>query len=229
MNAKVPKITDDVNTLSSKQKRTNSFIFCEEASSSSGSTDDDDDFFHFDVEDANGVPAIESIQENKCNQETLLDTPPKTSMKKCMSQSILRNSSNNLNLIGSSSSKKMTRNKLSFSTLEIREYKITVGDNPSVSRGPPISLDWKYDEKKTLVVPLEDYEDNRGMRRCKSEMAMPDRYRRSRLLEEHDISIKQVVKATKNAAKARKQRIETYNGRDVKDQACSVKGKCCIM
>ena len=38
--------------------------------------------------------------------------------------------------------------KASFSTLEIREYDITLGDNPGGSQGPPLTLDWKYNKRE---------------------------------------------------------------------------------
>ena len=45
---------------------------------------------------------------------------------------------------------------VSFSNLEIREYDVTLGDNPSCSFGPPVSLGWDF--RDAQVVPLEKYE-----------------------------------------------------------------------
>jgi len=53
-------------------------------------------------------------------------------------------------------SKKM----LSFGDIRIRKYDQTVGDNPCVSFGAPITLDWTYQEVEPI--PVEDYEDRRG-------------------------------------------------------------------
>jgi hypothetical protein len=33
---------------------------------------------------------------------------------------------------------------VSFSTVEIRDYRMTVGDNPGGKIGPPVSLGWKH-------------------------------------------------------------------------------------
>ncbi|KAL3771275.1 hypothetical protein ACHAWO_005932 [Cyclotella atomus] len=44
---------------------------------------------------------------------------------------------------------KMTRN-VSFSHLQIREYEVTLGDNPSVSSGAPVSLGWNYDPNEKI-------------------------------------------------------------------------------
>lgn len=49
---------------------------------------------------------------------------------------------------------------VSFSNLQIREYDVTLGDNPSCSYGPPVSLGWDYSD--TEVVPLEKYERARS-------------------------------------------------------------------
>jgi hypothetical protein len=52
---------------------------------------------------------------------------------------------------------------VSFHQVEIREYERTVGDNPSCSRGPPISIGWTYvlsrkcalDEYETVIKPTK--------------------------------------------------------------------------
>lgn len=48
---------------------------------------------------------------------------------------------------------------VSFSEIHIREYDVCVGDNPSCSIGPPISLDWTY--RNTTVISVDDHEANR--------------------------------------------------------------------
>lgn len=54
------------------------------------------------------------------------------------------------------------------------------GDNPSVSSGPAISLGWEYSE--IMTPSLDDYENARGKRRSKIEMAMP-RHIREQILK----------------------------------------------
>jgi hypothetical protein len=49
---------------------------------------------------------------------------------------------------------------VSFSNLQIREYDVTLGDHPSCSFGPPVSLGWDYQDAQ--VVPLEKYEKARS-------------------------------------------------------------------
>ena len=71
----------------------------------------------------------------------------------------------------------------SFTTIEIRQYDITLGANPGGFEGPPISLDWQHDEAKTIRTSLDEYERNRPPRRDENEMYLPECLRRWKLLE----------------------------------------------
>lgn len=51
------------------------------------------------------------------------------------------------------------KKSISFSTVEIREYNIVIGDNPSVSRGAPVGLGWKYVSSSPINV--DEYEFTR--------------------------------------------------------------------
>jgi hypothetical protein len=62
------------------------------------------------------------------------------------------------------------RPSVTFQNVCIRRYEQTVGDNPSVSYGPPISLDWGFQELNP--VPVDDYEENRGDRRPFKQMGL---------------------------------------------------------
>ena len=93
----------------------------------------------------------------------------------------------------------------SFSTIQIREYPITLGNNPGGVEGPPITLDWVHDEEKTQLIPLEEYEENRPQRRNECELYMPEYLRRWRLLE-RGVTMKEMKKATKEANLYRQKR-----------------------
>jgi len=102
--------------------------------------------------------------------------------------------------------KKDEDSKISFSTLEIREYNITLGDNPGGSEGPPISLDWEYNKGRTQVLTLEDYERKRAPRRSIEQLHLPAKKRSWRLLQENTVSFREMEKAAKAAEFIRKQR-----------------------
>jgi len=106
----------------------------------------------------------------------------------------------------SNSCRKRRKLRTSFSTLEIREYDITLGDNPGGSQGPPISLDWDYNKRRTEVITLEDYEEKRRPRRCRSGMHIPDSMRMWILVREKRFTLRQLQRATRDAKLIRMQR-----------------------
>eukprot|EP00984_Skeletonema_dohrnii_P036717 scaffold38014_cov144-Skeletonema_dohrnii-CCMP3373.AAC.2 len=53
----------------------------------------------------------------------------------------------------------MTRN-VSFSHLQVREYEVTLGDNPLVSSGVPLSLGWRYNPKERISKLDSDEEED---------------------------------------------------------------------
>ena len=71
------------------------------------------------------------------------------------------------------------RHTVGFNGVEIREYSQCLGDNPSCSSGPPISLDWKYDPRPRRL-SLDNYEI---CRKRLHEIEIPQEKRIERLLE----------------------------------------------
>ena len=56
-----------------------------------------------------------------------------------------------------------TASTVSFKAVEIREYDRAIGDNPSCSSGPPISLDWNYSENPAVCI--NEYEGKKVSRK----------------------------------------------------------------
>lgn len=57
-----------------------------------------------------------------------------------------------------------------FGKIHVREHPMIVGDNPSCRSTLPVSLDWEYREYQPLCINA--YEDNRGLRRSRTELQL---------------------------------------------------------
>jgi hypothetical protein len=68
---------------------------------------------------------------------------------------------------------------IEFSTVTIREYPITIGDNPASRLGISLSVEWDHDSEVTL--DLTAYEGERPPRRSGREMIIPPDVRTERL------------------------------------------------
>jgi len=104
------------------------------------------------------------------------------------------------------------RRSLGFASVEIREYSRTVGDNPSCSSGPPVSISWEYNV--VGEISLDDYEDTRPPRRSHFEMVLPRKVRQDMLKREWDISQKEIAEAVRRNVKVKNQRKATVNNLD---------------
>jgi hypothetical protein len=66
---------------------------------------------------------------------------------------------------------------VNFSTIEVRTYPIILGDNPSVSSGPPFTIDWKHQDAEEI--DLSDYEKLKPEKRTREQILLPARVRES--------------------------------------------------
>jgi hypothetical protein len=79
-------------------------------------------------------------------------------LKKKDSKLGMSKSSSALTLVGSETSEdgyvETTRpqNNVKFDSIQVRNYSVTLGDNPSCAYGPPLTLDWEYDERDPISV-----------------------------------------------------------------------------
>jgi hypothetical protein len=92
---------------------------------------------------------------------------------------------------------------VSFDRIEIREYSLCLGNNPATTHGPPLSIDWDYNEAGTFQV--DDYETTRPPRRISKSMIVPGFVREEILLDQTDATKKQ-VNATITAVQADRHR-----------------------
>jgi hypothetical protein len=98
--------------------------------------------------------------------------------------------------------------KVSFSTLEMREYPICIGDSPAVMAGVPLSIDWIH--QSALQCSVEDYEKSRPYKRNMMELHMPSSFREG-MLKQQGYSKKEIMEAVKNANIGRSRRKNTNN------------------
>ena len=57
---------------------------------------------------------------------------------------------------------------VSFSTIEVREFPVVIGDNPSCAMGPPLSIDWDPDCELSIdIEEFEHYRNGQGYDCCR--------------------------------------------------------------
>lgn len=94
-----------------------------------------------------------------------------------------------------------------FSTITIRDYPRSIGDNPASSCGPSVSIGWKHESECTVV--LDEYEENRSPRRVGREMIIPVKIREE-ILREMGYSRADIMKCIREINIIRGQRRRTY-------------------
>mmetsp|Transcript_1840 Transcript_1840/g.2529 ORF Transcript_1840/g.2529 Transcript_1840/m.2529 type:complete len:195 (+) Transcript_1840:158-742(+) len=101
---------------------------------------------------------------------------------------------------------------VSFGDIQMRRYAQTLGDHPCTSRGPPISLDWKYNEEESVSVDEHESKVLATKTKRKSPVILSSSYRRKILTHkyghDHD-EIKMAIKERIKAARQREQSAKT--------------------
>ena len=84
---------------------------------------------------------------------------------------------------------------VSFGTIEIQEYPMVLGDNPSTSSGPSVELDWEA-QSKIIIEDLDKYESQKPPKREMNQLSMPSE-RRTKILIESGHSMREIRETTK--------------------------------
>ena len=127
------------------------------------------------------------------------------------------------------------KRNVSFSHQSVREYEVTLGDNPSVSSGFPVSLGWRYDPQETIfslahaaversnlegeMVSINNTSDNNGrhlqhtppVRRSMSELKLSEHQRHALLLDDHNVTMENLTEVMTSIMRTKLEREETLN------------------
>jgi hypothetical protein len=101
-------------------------------------------------------------------------------------------------------------NHVQFKEVNIREFKMTLGNHPSATSGPPVMLDWAETHSQSSM-NLEDYEKSRPPRRTRRQLKLSLQQRHNILVKERGFSFEEVKGAWQAALEIRKQRKETLD------------------
>uniref|UniRef100_A0A7S2Q2P1 Uncharacterized protein n=1 Tax=Skeletonema marinoi TaxID=267567 RepID=A0A7S2Q2P1_9STRA len=99
-----------------------------------------------------------------------------------------------------------SKRRIHFGDVFVRDYEMILGDNPCVTYGPPVTLDWDYVEFNPL--PVDEYEFHHPPRRTIREMGM-NYYRRKELLTLAGHSEEELKMAKKEVKKCKSNRYMT--------------------
>lgn len=95
--------------------------------------------------------------------------------------------------------------RVSFGEVRVRRHKLTLGDHPCVSQGPPVALDWSYMSSQHF--DLEDYETISGDRQKAQKISREEREELLRTKGVSDDSLSRIefevqeIKASRKAVK----------------------------
>lgn len=99
---------------------------------------------------------------------------------------------------------KFSTSSVKFDKITVREYNVTIGDNPSCIGGAPMSIDWRYSEEATLEV--DDFERTRSSkRRSKEDLYIP-LDKRHEILSMSNCPFTKIVMASLEASKIQESR-----------------------
>eukprot|EP00521_Asterionellopsis_glacialis_P009881 CAMPEP_0195288504 /NCGR_PEP_ID=MMETSP0707-20130614/5146_1 /TAXON_ID=33640 /ORGANISM="Asterionellopsis glacialis, Strain CCMP134" /LENGTH=545 /DNA_ID=CAMNT_0040348383 /DNA_START=443 /DNA_END=2080 /DNA_ORIENTATION=+ len=98
---------------------------------------------------------------------------------------------------------------VSFDKVEIRCYERTIGDHPSCSSGPSVSIGWKY-EDSTKKYEVDNYEIQRPQRKKEYELILT-RQEREDLLRNLGYNRFDIAESVRGIIKVKKNRRQTIN------------------
>lgn len=107
---------------------------------------------------------------------------------------------------------------VSFSSISIREYDISIGDNPSCSSGNPISLGWNV-STDTKDIDVDEFEQERELQRSNSSNDLRlSRDDRRNMLSDAGYSLSELIKQSREVLASKDDRAKNSNrslGKDI--------------
>lgn len=151
-------------------------------------------------DDGNGIMKILSQSESEANQYK------SSNQKRLRSTPTFRNGSDD-----DSKDEPYKSVHVQFSKITFREHPVLPSDNPSVTEGPPVGLEWNHQSEYSIDV---DQYESKKMPRRSSQLKMPSDIRTS-MLKEFGHSWTTIHEATKQAKHDRKLRGITMKRSDM--------------
>eukprot|EP00536_Pseudo-nitzschia_multiseries_P005974 jgi/Psemu1/303754/fgenesh1_kg.121_\ len=140
---------------------------------------------------------INRIDERKVNITVTDDETVACSDSDCSSMSLCTSDRNSCKSALKTNTTGRIKKRVAFDVVIIRSYQQTMGDNPGVSYGPPIQLDWDYEEHENI--DIDEYEIARGhSRRTMRQMVMNYYQRKSLLKREYGFTEEELKQAKKD-------------------------------
>jgi hypothetical protein len=102
-------------------------------------------------------------------------------------------------------SKRSKRKKVSFSTVEIQEYAVQLGDNPATA-GVPITIGWEPQFK--IVCDIDEYESLRPPSRRSADLSIPSGLRVA-MLHKQGTPMRDILAIKKENKKIRRARTKS--------------------
>jgi hypothetical protein len=131
------------------------------------------------TESTNSISSLEGKQPQQEPQHRQSPPCPEPDQIRCPTAATMTTYSN-------TSSPSITTKTVKFAHLEIREYNVIIGDHPCCTMGCPLSLGWEF--RDVPMIAVDRYEATRSPRRNREELKTSREERRSRMLQEGQVS-----------------------------------------
>lgn len=103
---------------------------------------------------------------------------------------------------------KHTATQVNFGNVTIRHYKQILGDHPDCRFGPPVTLDWDYEEDSHQPTVDRHQAATKAQQQRRRRKKIPHS-KRMRIVQEQGVTSTELQKATRDLAKVQSQRAST--------------------